>query len=652
MLPNTLTRFRRPIILLAHLGLIPVGYLLAFALRFDFSIPSEQWLIFLATLPLLLVSRLGVFAALGLFRGWLQHSSVRDLVELVYGITLSTIGFTTLLVLTGFIGPFPRSVLVLDWAIALLLFGGLRLSVRCIREVGIGRRVLRHGDTPVLIIGAGQAADRLLRELDQTPAGNLRPVGLVDDDPEKRSMRLHGIRVLGATAELPELVKRTGARLLVIAMPSSGRSDLQRTVDHCLKTGVEFRIVPSLKEILEGRARFGEIRQVEIEDLLGRPPVTLDQSEVEADLEGRTVLVTGAAGSIGSELARQIAIFGPARLLLVERAESPLYFVEIELRNRFPGLDVVPLVADITDRRRMERIFSKYRPDRVFHAAAYKHVPLMEGNVCEAVRNNVLGTLQVAIAAASHGAERFVLISTDKAVNPSSVMGATKRVAERVVLGWPSLRSSDTDFRTVRFGNVLGSDGSVIPLFRRQLDEGRPLTVTHPEATRYFMTISEAVQLVLQAGSIPEAAGRIAMLEMGEPVRIIDLAENLIRLSGRSHTDVPIIFSGLRPGEKLVEELMSEVETTFSTRIEKIRLVETDEVDSAVIAKRVTALLSDLESGDEDDLLVSLCALVPERVEPLHTLSFRPAERAAGHRDREPEPLFAPVGAAKAQVSA
>jgi FlaA1/EpsC-like NDP-sugar epimerase len=624
MLPEALTRFRRPIILIGHVGLIPAVYLLAFALRFDFDIPAAQWGVFLATLPLLLACRFGAFAAFGLFRGWWRHAGIHDLVDLARGVTISTLAFVMLLFLTGFNGSFPRSILFLDWALALLVFGGLRLSVRCAREGIIGARPMRAGETPVLVIGAGVAGERLLRELERSPDRKIFPVGLVDDDPAKQGMQLHGVRVLGTTETLTQLADRSGARLLVIAIPSSSRRDLQRVVDRCLETGVDFRIVPSLREMLEGRARFGELRKVEIEDLLGRPSVQLDLSAVESDLEGRTVLVTGGAGSIGSELARQIAVFGPRKLLLIEQAESPLYFLDLELRGRFPGLEITPIVADITDRRRMKRIFAEHRPDRVFHAAAYKHVPLMEGNVVEAVRNNVQGTLHLAEVAAAHGVERFVLISTDKAVNPSSVMGATKRVAERVVLGWPALRTSGTDFRVVRFGNVLGSDGSVIPLFRRQLDEGLPLTVTHRDVTRYFMTIPEAAQLVLQAGAIPEAAGRISMLDMGEPVRILDLAENLVRLSGMEpYTDVPIVFTGLRPGEKIAEELMSAVEHTVPTRVEKIRMVETDEADPRMVSKRVESLLDALESGNETEVLLDLCALVPERVEPLSGIAGR-----------------------------
>jgi FlaA1/EpsC-like NDP-sugar epimerase len=420
------------------------------------------------------------------------------------------------------------------------------------------------------------------------------------------------------------VAESTRAQLIVIAIPSASRAEMQRLVDRCMESAVEFKIVPSLRELLEGRAKPGQLRNVRIEDLLGREPVELDLERVRSGLRGRTVLVTGGAGSIGSELARQAAEAGVGRLVLVDQAESPLYFVHLELARAYPALQVVPHVADITDVGRMEEIFAAHRPAYVFHAAAYKHVPLMETNVVEAVRTNVFGTLCVAERAARHGAETFVLISTDKAVNPSSVMGASKRIAERIVLGWRSLRTSGTDFRAVRFGNVLGSDGSVVPLFERQLAAGGPLTVTHPEVTRYFMTIPEAVQLVLQATALPEAAGRIAMLEMGEPVRIVELAENLIRLSGMEpYRDVPIVFSGLREGEKLHEELMSDVESTVPTAVQKIRVVQTVEDAAGAVHAGVDRLLAAAEVGGRDDLLVGICALVPECVPPLRAAGLR-----------------------------
>jgi FlaA1/EpsC-like NDP-sugar epimerase len=546
-----------------------------------------------------------------------------DLVALVKAVSASSALLLVVLFMTSEVSGFPRGVIVLDWATALLLFGGIRFGVRAFREERLAPWRSPRGQR-TLIIGAGAAAERLLREVQRERESGMSPLGIVDDDASKVGMRLHGIPVLGGTDRIVHLVQKAQVQLLVIAIPSATREEMRKIVEECLAAGIDFKIVPSIREMLDGRARLGQLRNVQIEDLLGREAVDLGIDGPRSDLEGRTVLVTGGAGSIGSELARQIAGFAPSRLIVLDQAESALYFVHHDLLQAHPGLRITPVVADVTNQGRMERVFADYRPDFVFHAAAYKHVPLMEHNVVEAVRNNVLGTLCVAEAAARFKAEKFVLISTDKAVYPSSVMGCTKRVAEQIVLGWPALAKSQTDFRAVRFGNVLGSDGSVLPLFRRQLAAGHPLTVTHPEVTRYFMTIPEAVGLVLQAAALPDAAGRISMLEMGEPVRIVELAENLIRLSGlEPYKDVQIVFTGLRPGEKLHEELMSEREATVPTAVPKIRVVQATEPEPATLTAGLDRLGTAAAMDDAGDSLVALCALVPECVAPLR-------ERAAG----------------------
>jgi FlaA1/EpsC-like NDP-sugar epimerase len=621
-LPPFFVRLRRPVVLALHLLLLPLGYYAAYALRFDFRVPPEYTQLFWRTLPFVVALRLACFAVFGLFRGWWRHVGMRDLVDLFRATTLSSLLLVVALFMFGGMhtaggSRLPRSVLVLDWITALVLFGGIRFVVRAFRE----ERLLPWRQRPgrrALIIGAGNAAERLLREVRRDGEGRIWPIAMVDDDPEKKGMRLHGVPVLGTTADLRTLVAKCNAELLVIAIPSAARPEMRGIVEACLRTGVEFKIVPSLRELMEGRARLGELRKVQIEDLLGRDAIELDMDAARDDLYGRTVLVTGGAGSIGSELARQVARCGPRRLILLDQAESPLYFTHLELRAAHPELEVTPVVADVTDAGRMESVFARHRPDFVFHAAAYKHVPLMEDNAVEAVRNNVLGTLCVAQAAGRYGAGKFVLISTDKAVYPSSVMGATKRLAEQIVLRWPALRETRTDFRAVRFGNVLGSDGSVIPVFKKQMAAGQPITVTHPEVTRYFMTIPEAVQLVLQASALEEAGGRISMLEMGEPVRIVELAENLIRLSGlEPYTDVPIVFTGLRPGEKLHEELMSEREATVPTQVEKIRIVQTAEPESHLLTAGLDRLAAATALGSVDDILAAIREMVPECVPPL-----------------------------------
>ncbi len=642
MIAEALLRYRRILIVLIHLLLIPAGYLTAFGLRFDFVLPAPYGELFWSTLPYLLAIRFASLVVFGLHRGWWRHVGLDDLIALVRAITLSSGLFLGVLFMLGTLAGFPRSILFLDWLTAILILGGSRFLVRSVREGRIAPWRATTG-TPTLIVGAGEAAERLLRQFRRGDQQEICVVGLIDDNPAKRGTSLHGVPVLGTTADLERVADRTGAALIVIAIPSASREDMQRLVERCMKSGVEFKIVPSIRELVDGRAKLGQLRNVEIEDLLGRDPIRLNLQKVERDLEGRVVIVTGGAGSIGSELARQVAACHPKRLILIDQAESPLYFIHLEIAGALPNLEIVPIVADITDASRMHAVFSEHRPDYVFHAAAYKHVPLMEQNVVEAVRNNVLGTLRIAECAVRHGARKFVLISTDKAVNPSSIMGATKRIAERLVLGWPSLRKASTDFRAVRFGNVLGSDGSVVPLFKRQLASGGPLTVTHPDMTRYFMTIPEAVQLVLQSAALPEAAGRIAMLDMGEPVRIVDLAENLVRLSGlEPYRDVPIVFSGMRPGEKLHEELMSMLEATVPTIIDKVRVVQTDETDGGMIERGMDRLLAAVEVGNQSDLVLATCALVPECVAPLTELRARAINAETAARPTHPsKPLHA-----------
>ena len=616
-IPGFLLRHRRKLVFAIQLGLVPFAYLLAFGLRFDFVVPENYLLGFLVTLPILIGLRLATFRFFGVHDGWWRHVGMLDLVALIKAVSVGTIFFGALIFVLRLEALVPRSVLLLEWGAAILCFGGVRFGVRWIREREIPNACSRGGKR-TLVVGAGSAGARLIREIHLEVASGIHPVGFVDDNAVKQGWRIHGIPILGTTAEMGTLVKRHRIELVIVAIPSARREQMRRIVERCTSLGVECKIVPPLGELLDGRARLSQLRTVRVEDLLGRMPVRLDLKLVHADLRGRTVLITGGAGSIGSELARQVAAYEPAHLVLVEQAESALYFVHHELVRTHALLDVVPVIADVAHPERMESVFAEHRPDYVLHAAAYKHVPMMENNVPEAARNNILGTLCVANCAARHGARKFVLISTDKAVNPSSVMGATKRIAERIILGIPELRQSSTDFRAVRFGNVLGSDGSVVPLFRRQIEAGGPVTVTDPEVTRFFMTIPEAVQLVLQAAAAPEASQRIAMLEMGEPVKILTLAENMIRLSGlEPYTEMPIIFTGLRQGEKLYEELMSEVEKTVPTSIEKVHIVQTDEGCELALQAGLKRLTTSLNEADVSGLLEAICALVPECVAPL-----------------------------------
>jgi FlaA1/EpsC-like NDP-sugar epimerase len=651
-LSPSLVSYRRVLIVCAHVLLIPLAYYAAYAIRFDFRVPPAEWRAFLATLPYLLAIRLIVFARYGLFRGYWMHVGLRDLVDLGVATTLSTTLFVAFLYVFGWPRALPRSVFILDWLSVVFLSGGLRFLARAFREGQLPMQGMR-GTRRTLLIGAGEAAEMLLRQLLHDGRGNgsheaLGVVGLIDDNPDTHGRALHGVPVLGGTTDLEDLVHQHRIQLIVIAIRSATAEQMRRIVQRCTATGTEFKIIPSLQDLLDGRAGIGQLREVQIEDLLGREPVHLDLAQVRADLEGRSVLITGAGGSIGSELARQIVRFRPARLILLERAESPLYFVNLEVAATATGggTEVIPVIANITNAERLNEVFETYQPDYVFHAAAYKHVPLMEDSVCEAAWNNVIGTLRVAQQAVRHGASKFVMISTDKAVNPTSIMGATKRIAERIVLELPALHTNgETDFRVVRFGNVLGSDGSVVPLFKRQLAAGGPITVTHPHVQRYFMTIPEAVELVLTAAAQPEAAGRISILEMGEPVRILDLAEQLIRLTGfEPYKDIQIVFTGLRPGEKLNEELTGNGEESVPTSSEKIRLVQRNNADGPAVATALQRLMEALVAGATGELLNAVHTLTPEYTPDRAPRRSPPLGI--------PRPVLTPVAAQAAPVAA
>jgi FlaA1/EpsC-like NDP-sugar epimerase len=599
-----------------HLILIVVGYRLAYELRFDFATPADEAELFWLSVPLLVVLRLATYAGAGVFRAYWLHFGLQDLLTLALAVTLSSVSFVAVLYLSDLFPGVPRSVLLVDWASTIFFAGGIPFIARAVREGPVPFATPRGRRT--LIIGAGERAEQVLRETRRADISAVHTVGLIDLNGSRQGRTIRGVRVVGTVDELPAVCARLKADFAIIALDAGELGGMRRVVDQCIAAGLEFKTLPSLHELLDGTAGANQLRNVRLEDLLGRPPVNLDLTPVAADLRNRVILLTGAAGSIGSELARQIAPFGPARLILLDQAESDLYFVHLELREAHPGLDLVPVICDITNATRLAQVYAQHKPDYVVHAAAYKHVPLMETNVLEAVRNNVLGTLLVATTAVRYGAKKVLLVSTDKAIRPASVMGATKRIAERIVFGLPNLHRAGTDFRAVRFGNVLASKGSVIPLFERQLAAGGPITVTHPLVQRYFMTIPEAAQLVLQAGSLPETAGAIAMLEMGEPVRILDLAEKLIRFSGRvPGKDVCIAFTGLRPGEKLIEEQTSVLEATVPTSSPKIRISQTTESAGPDLVERLSRLFAYLDGGDRDGLLRTLCELVPECVAPL-----------------------------------
>jgi FlaA1/EpsC-like NDP-sugar epimerase len=560
-------------------SLLGLAFLLALAVRFDFSLTAGHWptQFFLSLLPALLVIKLAVWVPMGLHRGgpsqW-RYVGLRDMLRLAAASLIalallysaSCLWQALTLARTGKlpeVASLPGTVLLLDALFAVLLAGGVRILVRLVYEKS--RPVANGGIVRLLLIGAGDAAQSVLREIARMPEQRYRVIGILDDDAAKRGPRhaIHGVPVLGPVSSLPRACSENQIGEILIALPGASNHEMQRIVSLCRATQMaadmrtnpgsdgratplRFRTIPSLQDILAGKATANQIRDVSVNDLLGRDAVQTDLAAVGALIHSKVVLVTGAGGSIGSELCRTIGTFEPSLLVLMDKAENAVFEIERELRKCFPTLRIVPILGDISDAVRVEQVFADFQPTLVFHAAAHKHVPLAESNPGEAIRNNVFGTKTLADAAAAGGVQNFVMISTDKAVNPSSIMGATKRCAEIYIQSLA--RRSRTNFITVRFGNVLGSNGSVVPIFKQQIAAGGPVTVTHPEMRRYFMTIPEASQLVLQAGALGQR-GEIFVLDMGQPVRILDLARDLIILSGlRPEADIPIVFTGLRPG--------------------------------------------------------------------------------------------------------
>ncbi len=591
--PLTLVRrirylHRRTVAFCVYTGVTVAAYTLAYLLRFEFNWPEVYTGTFLASLPLLVLVRYAFHQFFRLTTGRWRFVGVHDVLRLGVATLAGTVVFFVLTRGAPFPRAVPISVVAGEAFLNVLLTSAVWISYRAAFEA-LHYRFAGNGreSTRVLIMGAGESGYMLAREMSRRNTG-YRPIGFVDDDPHKWGTRLAGLEVIGSVADLRSIVKVYAVQELILAVPHASPAQMRTIVEHCENVQLPFRVLPSIAEVLAGDVRLDQVREVRIEDLLGREPVQLELQELAADLRDACVLITGAAGSIGSELSRQIALHTPATLVLFDQAETELYYLELEIRERHPALHIVPIIGDIVDRDAVEGVFEAYGPTHVFHAAAYKHVPMMEANVRQAVRNNAIGTAVVAEAAGRHGALRFVLVSTDKAVKPVSVMGATKRLAEMVVLEVQD-RYPETVYAAVRFGNVLGSNGSVIPVFKRQLAAGKPLTVTHPDATRYFMTIPEAVQLILQASVLPEIRGQIAMLEMGEPVRILDLARNLLRLAGNRSRRRSIVFTGLRPGEKLHEELVAPDEETIETTIPKVRLIKAGEAMGPQVTEMLAA---------------------------------------------------------------
>lgn len=583
-------------------------WLLAYWLRFNLDIPLEHRGIMLTRLPVVLAVYAAVFWALGLYRGLWRYASLPDLQRILAAVGVASLAVPACLALLRMGDPVPRTVYVLTPLLLTLAMGSSRLGYRAWKEGRLAPLVTKPQAVPVLVLGAGSAAAALVKDL--AASAHWRVVGVLDDDAGKVGGALVGVKILGVVERVGEIAKRFAVSQAIIAMPGASHSARKRAVELCANAGVAVMTVPSLSDIVSGKVSVSALRPVELDDLLGRDPVQLDDAGLHGFLNGKTVLVTGAGGSIGAELCRQIARFGPRRIILFELSEFALYRIEQEFRDRYPSVPITPVIGDAKDERRVEQVFRAWTPRVVFHAAAYKHVPLMEEeNAFQALANNVLSTVVLARAARAHGADKFVLISTDKAVNPANVMGASKRLAEMVCQ--VKQAGARTQFVIVRFGNVLGSTGSVVSRFRQQIAHGGPVTVTHPEVERYFMSIAEAAQLVLQA-ALMGSGGQIYVLDMGEPVKIVDLAKQMIRLSGFSETDIRIEYVGLRPGEKLFEEPLADAEKTLPTPHPKLRVAQARTPQNTALVEEILAWVARPGDGSGVAVRQRLHAWVPE----------------------------------------
>jgi FlaA1/EpsC-like NDP-sugar epimerase len=618
-----------------HTAVFTLSLLLAFLIRFDATAVvggrEENWARqFWVCLPFFIVVKLLVFGKMKLFRGGWRYASIRDVTNILLAAWwFVLIGFVMWLLifriphdmgrripyLTAYFAYFPKSVFVLDFLGTVFLVSTVKLGFRLYREEL--RPVSADNLRRVLLVGAGDASEAIIREIHRMRVERYRVVGMVDDDPATRKIMIHGISVLGRTEDIREICEDNDVEEIIIAMPSASHKELKKVIDLCSGTKLQFQSLPGVAELIDGRVTVSQIRPVDINDLLGRDVVKLNDEAIERFLTGRRILITGAGGSIGSEMCRQVCRYKPAELILLEQAETPLFDIDNELKTAFPDIKISARICDIYDRQRVMELWMEHAPEVVIHAAAHKHVPLMEHNPCEAVKNNIMGSKNVADASCTHGTSEFVMISTDKAVNPSSVMGASKRVAEIYTQALNGHADCKTQFKAVRFGNVLGSNGSVIPTFRKQIADGGPVCVTHPDMTRYFMTIPEASRLVLQAAATG-AGGQIFLLDMGESVKIVDLARQMITLSGfRPGDDIEIKFIGVRPGEKLYEELRTDAEDIEPTVHPKVNVWKSRQADWAWVQESIEKLNTLRNCPDRQPVVDALCELIPE-YEPLN----------------------------------
>jgi FlaA1/EpsC-like NDP-sugar epimerase len=591
--------------------LVGAAWRLTFFLRFDKSVPIYyQHLLDWRVIALVVGIQLSAFVLFGFYNRWWRYVSTRDMWGAVRGVTAGSL--IAYLVLYAFppanTSRLPRSIAVFDYLLLLAFIAGTRLLARSLIERPLGGLVARGKE--VLIIGAGDAGQLMVREMQRNRQLHYTPIGFVDDDPRKRGDRIHGVKILGTTDDLAHLLRDNKPDEVLIAIPSAPGGIRRKIVETCTAAHVPVKTLPGLHELIAGDLNLaGQIRPVQVEDVLGRQQVEVDLDAVATYVKGKTVLVTGAGGSIGSELCRQLARLGVARIVLVDKGESGLFEIERELVDERDFTAAIPVLSNSGDREKMRQVFERYQPQVLFHAAAYKHVGMLEANPLQAVSNNVLATRTLAEVAVEFGVERFVLISTDKAANPKNVMGQSKAVCEWIIESFALHPEVDTRFVAVRFGNVLGSSGSVIPIFRRQIERGGPVTVTNPEMTRFFMTIPEASSLVVQAGAMG-GRGQVYVLDMGEPVRILDLAKQMIRLSGRNEADIPIVFTGARAGEKVHEVLWNEGEAVGPTSHPKIMRAARRQIDSAWLEENLAALERLVDEGNTLGVVTHLGGMV------------------------------------------
>ena len=616
-LSNLFDRIRSRMSALIHdMVMIPVAWCVAYVLRFNFEpIPEVYLNQGLAILPFVVVIQGVAFWYFGLYRGVWRFASVPDLIRILKAIVTGVLVSAAAIFLLTRMQNVPRSIFPLYGLVLILLLGGPRMIYRWLKERALYASVAKRA----LIVGAGRAGEMLVRDVLRDQGYGYLPAGFVDDAPRKLGMEVHGVRVLGRCDDIPTICTEHSIDLILIAIPSADSKEMRRIVQCCDETGVPMRTLPRLQDLVVGRSVINELREIFIEDLLGREPVSLDWERIRGGIQGKTILVTGGGGSIGSELCRQIARLKPRALVIFDNSEFNLYSIEMEIGGKYAAMSLHAELGDVCDIPAVARVFAHHRPDIVFHAAAFKHVPMLESNAREALRNNVLGTRNVALAANEHRCDQFVLISTDKAVNPTNVMGASKRVAEMLCQNM-GRKSAVTRFITVRFGNVLDSAGSVVPLFRKQIAAGGPVTVTHPEVRRYFMTIPESCQLIMEAAAVG-TGGEVFVLDMGEPIKISYLAEQMVRLTGKlPGTDVEITYTGLRPGEKLFEELFHPGEALAQTPHEKLMLARFREVDWDSFESAIEKLEQACRAYDEPTVRTLLEGLVPEYTQIVEAL--------------------------------